>query len=139
MLGKVAWGQQYRQVTITPDGRMWASQLDQAGPLGPGPLAQACVAAGADRSVTLSLPYWAEGEFEPETPSRMLTLRFSNAFLPAGPEVFPSTRAACPPRGGSEGAPTAVASFDDQGPLIVYTVDDDRDLPTALRVDRRAR
>ncbi len=56
VLGRGGWEQQYRQVTITPTAGCGRARSIRPGPLGPGPLAHACVAAGADRSVTLSLP-----------------------------------------------------------------------------------
>lgn len=139
LLWRSEWRHQYRQLTIAPDGRTWSRGLDQAGRLTAGPLAGECLAEGTDRSVTVSLPYWAEGETSPKTPSRMLTLRYSNALVPQGPDVFPSTRAACAPRIGSDGARWVRATFDDQGPLIVYEIAEREDRSGGLHVLRGAR
>ncbi|HMF44857.1 MAG TPA: hypothetical protein VKQ32_29495 [Polyangia bacterium] len=138
IVGRDAWEHQYRKVTIAPDGRTWWNELDLAGPVTEGPLAHACAAAGANHTVTLSLPYSAEGQLAPDTPSRMLTLRFGNAFFPGGGDVYPSARSACAPRVGSGDARRSVASFDKGGPLIVYGFLDDKGRAGGLRVIRDA-
>lgn len=138
IVGRDSWEHQYRKVTITPDGRTWWNELDLAGPVTEGPLARACAAAGTDHTVTLSLPYLSEGQLAPATPSKMLTLRFGNAFLAEGPDVFPSARAACAPRLGSDDARRSVASFDGSRPVIVYEVLDKKQRSSGLRVIRDA-
>jgi hypothetical protein len=139
ILRRGEYDRQYRQLVIERDGTRTSNRLDQTGRLTPGPLGEICLAEGADGSVTLSLPYRNEGEIPPYTPGRILTLRYRNAIVPDGPDVTPSTRAACGPRIAADDARWARATFDDTGPLIVYTTFDQDRRPASLHVDRHAR
>ena len=138
ILSRGSYERPYRQLIIGSDGTRTSNGLDHAGRLTPGPLAETCLAEGADGSVTLSLPYWDEGEL-PATLGRVLTLRYRNAIVPDGPDVYPSTRAVCGPRLAAEDGRWPRATFDDKGPLIVYATLDQDGRSASLHVDRHAR
>jgi hypothetical protein len=65
--------------------------------------------------------------------------RYRNAIVPDGPDVYPSTRAACGPRIAGKGQHWTRATFDDDGPLIVYTTFDEDLRPANVHVVRGAR
>jgi hypothetical protein len=143
ILGQTGNEGRYRQLTITKHGARSSRRLDRAGPLTPGRAELHCLAEGTDGTVTVSLPYRKDDyDYDTwrDTPADTLTLRYRNAFLPQGPDVFPSARAACAPRiAAAADARWVRATFDDQGVLIVYTLLESDGQNGSLYVERRAR
>jgi hypothetical protein len=148
ILGQAGSEGRYRQLTITKHGARSSRRLDQAGPLTPGRPGRHCLAEGADGTVTVSLAYRKDDDYDydydyetwRDTPASTLTLRYRNAFLPKGPDVYPSARAACAPRiAAAADARWVRATFDDQGVLIVYTILESDGRNGSLYVERRAR
>jgi hypothetical protein len=90
----------YSELIVGADGDASTEQPERDAVAIPARVSRPCVAAGRDGSVTVTLPARLDAD-EPSarrSPERgALMLHYPHALLPAGPDVFPSEVAVCPP------------------------------------------
>jgi hypothetical protein len=121
-------------VMVSSTGQVAVADPLASAKLRPGELPEPCVSQGRDGKVTIQLPVVGmTGAGTAESPTRretsIATLDYEHAWLPHGPDVFPTELASCGPRGfqDAEGArevpislrENARATFDQRW-LIVY-------------------
>jgi hypothetical protein len=123
----------YKDLMIGATGLSAVADPLAAAKLHPGELAEPCLSQAKDGKVTIQLPVLraAAGD-TPDAPARreaqIATLEYERAWLPHGPDVFPTELATCGPRGfrddGARDVPISLregvrATFDQRW-LIVY-------------------
>jgi hypothetical protein len=129
----------YRELTIAKGGASALVDLDPRNRVTPGELRDPCLAEDEKGKLTVTLPdpdEWQDPDRPPPPAQRRLTLRYPKALTPQGPDVFPATRALCPPQIEAPSVAWTRASFDAVGPIIVYTLGGPA-YPHSLRVERR--
>lgn len=126
-------GGTYKDLMVAVTGLTALADPVASAKLHPGELAEPCVSQGKDGKVTLQLPVVKQVAGEtPDAPARreaqIATLEYEHAWLPHGPDVFPTELATCGPRGfrddGAGDVPISLregvrATFDQRW-LLVY-------------------
>jgi hypothetical protein len=123
----------YKDLMVTTTGLSAVGDPLKGAKLHPGELAEPCLSQAKDGKVTIQLPVVraATGD-TPDAPARreaqIATLEYERAWLPHGPDVFPTELATCGPRGfrddGAGDVPISLregvrATFDQRW-LVVY-------------------
>jgi hypothetical protein len=113
----------YKDLMVATTGLSAVADPLQGAKLHPGELAEPCVSQGKDGKVTIQLPVISTASSDapdasPRREAQIATLEYEHAWLPHGPDVFPTELATCGPRG-----------FRDDGA---------RDVPISLREGVRA-
>ena len=89
----------YSELVVDENGDVYTKDPTLDAIEAPAHVSRPCVAAGRDGSVTVTLPGRADDASSAPRGGEhgALTLHYSRAFLPRGPDVYPSEVAACPP------------------------------------------
>ncbi|HWA76776.1 MAG TPA: hypothetical protein VG937_30795 [Polyangiaceae bacterium] len=124
---------EYKDLMVATTGLTAVADPLQSAELRPGELAEPCVSQARDGKVTVQLPFirsapGATPDAPPVREALIATLSYEHAWLPHGPEVFPTELGSCGPRvvreNSAEDAPISLregvrASYDQRW-LLVY-------------------